>query len=195
LLNDLKWDLDMKTFLTRRRLLISLGLGTLVLMAYEGLRWTKWRYLFRSKWDLPTQLERFYQLSALLLGVTLDSMDRDLSDRIWRELTSTDAATANLMDLYLRTLGNNEGVNLQTAHWSDANKKFAATILNIWYTGTIKDDQGNARRLFYEQSGMFSFYFSVRPAPGNCAGAFGYWTKPPEISAHSLKPVREENYV
>lgn len=171
--------------LTRRHL-IKLSVVALASTALYKLRPLKSLFgrIESLKGNLNSDFEknRFYHLSASLLGVASSSLDRNLSDRILHELAQNFHVRhqlKHLLDEYDHLLG--KGRTFENAKELSVDVlPTAKKVLGVWYTGVIDFNEGKGKRLFYNESLMYDFYNQLRPAPGNCFGEFGYWSKRPE---------------
>jgi hypothetical protein len=126
----------------------------------------------------------FYLLSQDILGETDSTLSNDLSHQIWVKLNSD----AKFKDKLWLLLSDHKKIKIQsglfelTEELAEIHKIALKKILCFWYTGVVKDQNHIQERFFYEEALMHSRFYKLRPPPGNCAGAFGYWSKPPKNS-------------
>lgn len=126
----------------------------------------------------------FYFLSKDLLGETESNLSQDLSARIWTQLNSEPKFKEKLwllLSAHKRATMNSGNFEL-TEDLAEIHKIAIKKILRFWYSGVTEDQNHNQERFFYEEALMHSYFYKLRPPPGNCAGSFGYWSKPPHNS-------------
>jgi hypothetical protein len=126
----------------------------------------------------------FYFLSQDLLGETEPSLSQDLSNRIWTQLNSEPKFKEKLWLLLSdhKKAKKNSGSFELTEEIAEIHKIAIKKVLRFWYTGVVEDQNHNQERFFYEEALMHSYFYQLRPPPGNCAGTFGYWSNPPKNS-------------
>jgi hypothetical protein len=169
-----------------KRLLFKLAWSTIVIVAVYKLKYfEKSFFVLSHSFDKPlTDLNAndFYRLSQDLLGETELSLSRDLSNRIWNQLNNIGEIKEKfylLLSEYKRSKISHQKFEI-TEEFSTVHKAAIRTVLIFWYTGVFKYQTLPQERFFYEEALMHSNFYSIRPAPGNCGGTFGYWAKPPE---------------
>lgn len=125
----------------------------------------------------PVSLERFIKLSRRVTGFT--RLDNHTSLNIMLMLHDEPWGKEHMQRLAQKVLFGEKSSTIDFNNLDDGERWFFQHLLTTWMTGIYFHQRGN-QMISYRHALMHESLLDVRPVPGECGEAFGFWQYHPE---------------